>query len=526
MSRRRRKDWIPGLIITAVVLIAALVFMGLLALTKMIPNIFMLIIGIVLAILIVLAAFLTHRTRYLARFTGGALLSFLLVAVLVMGSFYVNKTRTALSNISGVNTEVTQISVYVRSDDPADSVEATAGYTYGILQSLDRENTDGAVEHLRNQFGTEIQTIEYAGLTELANGLLNGEAGAALLNQGYIQVLEEIDGYTDIETRIKEVGSVEVETEIESSNETPAAPTVTANGGKIYTIYISGIDNRGALVAKSRSDVNIIATVNTDTHQVLLVSTPRDYFVPLSISGGQPDKLTHAGIYGIDVCMDTLGMLYGIDINYYFRVNFGGFVEIIDALGGITVNSDYDFDSGNITGYHFNQGPNYVNGEQALVFARERYAFQEGDRQRGRNQMAVIQGVADKVLSPEILTSYSSVLSSLDGCFGTNISYEEIAELLQKQLTKGGSWNIVSYSVDGTGDNQKPYSMSQTAYVMVPDYTTVEKAKSLMQAVRDGQTITQADADAGTSTGTADAGAADPAATADQAPADGTVPAQ
>ena len=346
MSRRRRKDWIPGLIITAVVLVIALIFMGLLALTKMIPNIFMLIIGIVLAVLIILAAFLTHRTRYIARFTGGVLLSFLLVAVLVMGSLYVNKTRTALSNISGVNTEVTQISVYVRSDDPADSVEATAGYSYGILQSLDRENTDGAVEHLKSQFGTDIQTIEYAGLTELADGLLNGEAGAALLNQGYLQVLEEIDGYTDIESKIKEVGSVEVETEIESSAETPAAPTITANGGKIYTVYISGIDNRGALVTKSRSDVNIIATVNTDTHQVLLVSTPRDYFVPLSISGGQPDKLTHAGIYGIDVCMDTLGMLYDIDINYYFRVNFGGFVEIIDALGGITVNSDYEFDSG------------------------------------------------------------------------------------------------------------------------------------------------------------------------------------
>lgn len=524
MSRRRRKDWIPGLIITTVVLVVALIFMGLLALTKVIPGIFMLIIGIILAVLIILAAFLTHRTRHLVRFTGGVMLSFLLVAVLVFGSLYVNKTRTALSSISGVNTEVTQISVYVRSDDPADSVEATSGYTYGILQSLDRENTDGAVEHLKSQFGTDIQTNEYAGLSELADGLLNGESGAALLNQGYLQVLEEIDGYTDIESKIREVGSVEVETEIESSAEAPAAPTVTANGGKIYTVYISGIDNRGALVTKSRSDVNIIATVNTDTHQVLLVSTPRDYFVPLSISGGQPDKLTHAGIYGIDVCMDTLGMLYDIDINYYFRVNFGGFVEIIDALGGITVNSDYDFDSQNIIGYHFNKGENNVNGEQALVFARERYAFKEGDRQRGKNQMAVIRGVVNKALSPEILTSYSSVLSSLDGCFGTNISYEEIAEQLQKQLTDGGSWNIVSYSVNGTGDNQKPYSMSQTAYVMVPDYTTVEKAKSLMQAVRDGQVITQADADAGAST--ADTGVAEPTPTADTAPAEGTVQAQ
>ena len=275
------------------------------------------------------------------------------------------------------------------------------------------------------------------------------------------------------------------------------------------------------MTAKSRSDVNILATVNTDTHEVLLVSTPRDYFVPLSISNGAPDKLTHAGIYGIDVCMDTLGMLYDIDINYYFRINFGGFVKVIDALGGITVNSDYEFDSKNILGYHFNQGANYVNGEQALVFARERYAFSEGDRQRGKNQMAVIKGVIDKALSPEILTSYSSILSSLDGCFGTNITYEEIAQLLQQQLTNGGSWTIVSYSVDGTGATEKPYSMSQNAYVMVPDYNTVDKAKSLMQKVRDGEVITQEEADAPISGDTTATDTTSTDATADTTQAEG-----
>ena len=267
------------------------------------------------------------------------------------------------------------------------------------------------------------------------------------------------------------------------------------------------------MTAKSRSDVNIIATVNTDTHEILLVSTPRDYFVPLSISGGAPDKLTHAGIYGIDVCMDTLGMLYDIDINYYFRINFGGFVKVIDALGGITVNSDYDFDSKNILGYHFNKGENYVNGEQALIFARERYAFQEGDRQRGKNQMEVIRGVVKKALSPEILTSYSSILSSLDGCFGTNITYEEIAQILQQQLTNGGDWTIVSYSVNGTGATEKPYSMSQKAYVMVPDQSTVDKAKSLMEKVRNGEVVTQEEADTavgGSTEGTASESVAEP----------------
>lgn len=498
MSRRRRRnDWIPGAVITIIVIMLSVVFMGLLAMTKMVPTIYMLIIGIVLAVIAAIIWLLVWHTRYTGRFIGGTVLAVIMIAILAFGGFYINKTRSAISNISGETTEVTQMAVYVKSDDAADSVEATAGYTYGILSSLDRENTDGAVAHLNSEFGTEVQTKEYAGLTELADGILNGEVNAMLLNSGYLSVYEDMDGYTDFSTKIKEVGTVDVESTIQSAEESaPIEPITTANGGKVYTIYLSGIDTRGEMTAKSRSDVNIIATVNTDTHEILLVSTPRDYFVPLSISGGAPDKLTHAGIYGIDVCMDTLGMLYDIDINYYFRINFGGFVKVIDALGGITVNSDYDFDSKNILGYHFNKGENYVNGEQALIFARERYAFQEGDRQRGKNQMEVIRGVVKKALSPEILTSYSSILSSLDGCFGTNITYEEIAQILQQQLTNGGDWTIVSYSVNGTGATEKPYSMSQKAYVMVPDYNTVDKAKSLMEKVRNGEVVTQEEADA------------------------------
>ena len=498
MSRRRRRnDWIPGAVITIIVIMLSVVFMGLLAMTKMVPTIYMLIIGIVLAVIAAIIWLLVWHTRYTGRFIGGTVLAVIMIAILAFGGFYINKTRSAISNISGETTEVTQMAVYVKSDDAADSVEATVGYTYGILSSLDRENTDGAVAHLNSQFGTEVQTKEYAGLTELADGILNGEVHAMLLNSGYLSVYEDMDGYTDFSTKIKEVGTVDVESTIQSAEEsTPIEPITTANGGKVYTIYLSGIDTRGEMTAKSRSDVNIIATVNTDTHEILLVSTPRDYFVPLSISGGAPDKLTHAGIYGIDVCMDTLGMLYDIDINYYFRINFGGFVKVIDALGGITVNSDYDFDSKNILGYHFNKGENYVNGEQALIFARERYAFQEGDRQRGKNQMEVIRGVVKKALSPEILTSYSSILSSLDGCFGTNITYEEIAQILQQQLTNGGDWTIVSYSVDGTGATEKPYSMSQKAYVMVPNYDTVNKAKSLMEKVRNGEVVTQEETDA------------------------------
>lgn len=495
---RKMGKHIPGLIVTLVVLITAIVFAVMLLNMKVIPTKFIAVIGLVMLVLIVIVGALVWSTDGKIRFVVGVILAAVFAAVFILGSMYVYKTHSTLTGISGVNTEITEVGIYVRADDSADSIEATADYVYGVLTDLDRANSDKAIQEVDSETGKTVQVQEYAGLTELVDGLLNGQTGAIVLNSAYLSVIEEMDGYSDISSRIKELTVKKVETTIEPQ-ETEAKAEESTNDGSVYTIFISGIDSRSGLVAKSRSDSNIIATVNTATRQVLLVSTPRDYFVPLSISGGQRDKLTHAGIYGINVCMDTLGMLYNEDVNYYFRINFAGFEQLINALGGVTVYSDYDFDSKNETGYHFNQGENYLNGEQALVFSRERYAFKEGDRQRGKNQMAVIKGVINKALSPELLKNYSSVLSSIQGCFETNISYEEIARLLQQQLNNGGDWNIVSYSVNGTGDTQKPYSMSQKAYVMIPDESTVQKAEAMMKKVRDGETVSQEEADSATS---------------------------
>lgn len=499
---RKMGKHIPGLIVTLVVLITAIIFAVMLVNMNMVPTKFLAGIGLIILILVLIVGALVWSTDGKIRFIVGVLLAAVFAAVFILGSMYIYKTHSALAEISGVNTEVTEVGIYVRADDAADSVAATADYVYGVLTDLDRENSDKAIQEVDSEVGKSVQVQEYAGLTELVDGLLNGQTGAIILNSAYLSVIEEMDGYSDVSSRIKELTVKKVETTIEPQV-TESETAQNTKDGSVYTIFISGIDSRSGLVAKSRSDSNIIATVNTNTREVLLVSTPRDYFVPLSISNGQKDKLTHAGIYGINVCMDTLGMLYNEDVNYYFRINFAGFEQLIDALGGITVNSDYEFDSKNETGYHFNQGENFLNGEQALIFSRERYAFTEGDRQRGKNQMAVIKGVINKALSPELLKNYSSVLSSIQGCFETNISYEEIARLLQQQLNNGGSWNIVSYSVDGTGDTQKPYSMSQKAYVMVPDEATVQKAQQMMKKVRDGETVTQEEADAATSAATA-----------------------
>lgn len=481
-----RKGRIPGKIITSIFFVISLAFMALLVYTQLLPAMYMTIIGLILLIMVLVIYLLVQKVRHKVRFGIGTAISIVMILIMAAGSFYIYKTVSLLDNITGVNVEVTHVGVYVKNEDAAESLGDAIAYTYGILSELDRENTDAAINEINTNLSTYIATKEYAGLVEIMDALNNGEVNAIILNQAYLDVLEEVDGYSDIKTTIRELSSSQVKTIIEK-----AIDMVSGSRGEVITVFISGIDTRGALTAKSRSDVNIIATINTSTRQVLLLSTPRDYFVPLSISGGARDKLTHAGIYGVDVCIDTLEMLYDINIDYYFRVNFAGFVNIIDALGGVTVYSDYGFNSMHMSGKYFNEGENYMTGEEALAFSRERYAFAEGDRQRGKNQMAVIKGVINKALSTDLLKNYTSVLEGIEGSFETNVPYSLIAKIVREQLSSGGSWNIVSYSVDGTGDTQKPYSMSQNAYVMIPDESTVEHAKTLMQQVRNGETITQ-----------------------------------
>ena len=505
MIKTKKQDRLPGILISLFLLIVELAFIVLLLYAKLISVKYIGMISAGLLVALIFVYLLVRKVRKRIRFGVGVVLAVLIVVALGTGSLYIYKTVSALDTITGVNKDVTKINVYVKEDDPAQKLADASGYTFGILSELDRDNTDQALQQMYYELGSDVQTNEYSGLSELADSLNNGTTGAIILNQAYLDVLDEMDNYSSFSSQLREIASLQVETVVQRKTpqvtEAVGSTTETSDNSsadaavtdEVYTIYVSGIDTRGEMTASSRSDVNIILTVNTRTKQILMVSTPRDYFVPLSISNGVPDKLTHAGIYGVNVSMDTLNMLYDININYYFRLNFAGFEKIIDALGGITVNSDYEFDSQNTKGYHFNKGENHLNGEQALVFTRERYAFKEGDRQRGRDQMAVIQGVVDKATQPAFLKNYLSVMDSLDGCFETNVPYDIIASLVRKQLDEGGSRQVLSYSTDGTGDTQKPYSMSQKAYVMIPDQTTVDKAKTLMKKVREGFMLSEAD---------------------------------
>ena len=425
------------------------------------------------------------------RYGIGIVLSLLFSLLFAMGSIYVGRTLQAADKITTVKTEVAEMGIYVQANNTDDFNQTASGYTYGILAQMDRENTDQVVEQLNEQLGISIAVKEYDSLTALMDGLFGGETNAVILNSAYLDVLEEMEGYENIRERIREVTVTHVETEVPQAS-LPAEEAGGSQDQSVFTVYISGVDTRSTeLIAKSRCDVNILAVINADTRQVALISTPRDYYVPLSISDGVPDKLTHAGIYGVQVSMDTLSMLYDTPIEYYFRVNFTGFKDIIDALGGVTVVSDYTFDTKNVSGYHFNKGENFMDGDEALAFCRERYAFATGDNQRGKNQLAVIKGVLNKCLSTDMLLHYTDVLDAVEDSFETSVPYDVISSLVRSQISGGSDWNIVSYSVTGTGDRQVPYSMSQSVYVMVPDQSTVDQAKSLIQTVRDGGVVEQ-----------------------------------
>ena len=259
-----------------------------------------------------------------------------------------------------------------------------------------------------------------------------------------------------------------------------------------FVVYLSGVDNRGELTEKARSDVNILAVVNPTTKQAALINTPRDYYVDLAGTDSK-DKLTHAGLYGVETSMATLGNLYGVNVEHYLRINFAGFINIIDAIGGVDVYSDQAFTSVGSPGYYdpttFAEGWNHLDGKSALAFARERHAFKTGDIQRGINQMKVIDAMANKLKSPALLMGFSKLMDAAADCFVTSLSQEQISALVRMQLGDLANWDIQSYTVTGSGaKSSKCYSAKgQSLYVMKPDENSVNEAKALIAAVLGGE---------------------------------------
>ncbi len=479
------KSKLFGIILSVLQLIATIVFLSLLLYLNVLPVKYFLTLAFI-------ALFLSGYTFLIAqskRFrTMGKVISIIFIALWCVGSYYVANINGLFDKVSGAKTKTDIIRVYVLKDDPAEHIEDAKDYNFGILKLLDRENTDKLLEDIKDKTGAEVKQTEYESWVELVNSLYDGTVNAIALNSAYVDSILEDENYADFEDKVKilyykEIVSVlDVDTDKDVTNNT-------------FTFYMSGIDTYGSINITSRSDVNIIAVINPDTRQVLLINTPRDYMVPLSLKGNPKDKLTHAGIYGIDVSMKTLGMLYDVDLDYYFRINFSGFEQVIDNLGGIDVTVENGFQTIHGDHHYYPAGVNHLNGKYALYFARERYNLPGGDNDRGKNQMKVITAVINKMASSALLNNFSDLMGSLEGCFQTSMDSAQISSLVRMQLDEGGSWNIKSYAVTGFNSTGACYSMPTVTsnYLMLPNYDTVEKAKQLIDMVYDGKIITDED---------------------------------
>ncbi len=309
---------------------------------------------------------------------------------------------------------------------------------------------------------SDAEVVERENLTHLGTSLLGGELGVITVNLSHLDLINNnIEGFED---NTHTVHTFKIRVEDESS-------VSEIDGKSPFILYISGVDTYGNINTSSRSDVNMIAVINPVTSSILLVNTPRDYFVELAGANGARDKLTHAGIYGVETSQATLENLYGIEIDRHLKVNFTTLVNVVDAIGGITVKSDYPFKS-------FKVGDNHVNGRQALEFSRERYSFEEGDLQRGRNQQRVIEGIIAKLSNPQTLLSYQDVLLSLQGSLQSNVEAKAIKNLINTQLSDMKSWSVESIGVEGHGGQDFTYSMGGLPlYVMYPDENSVYEAR-------------------------------------------------
>ena len=398
---------------------------------------------------------------------GGLLL--LLAAAMAVVQFF--RVKDTLEEITQPSVPIRELGVYVLEDDPAQELKDTAGYPYGALKD------EEGLTLLGQALGEEPAWEEYPTAFALADALRKGECRAVLLEEAYQRSLSDARGYEWTETGMRKVGSLQVEKEETVSLAAPEGEQES------FLLYLSGNDTFGDVSTLSRSDVNILAAVNIRTKKMTLVATPRDFYVSFSQTGGAKDKLTHAGIYGVEASVDALENLYGLDISYYLRMNFTGFVEVVDALGGVSVYSDREFTVKNIRTYE--EGYNQLTGIEALAFARERMSFPEGDYQRAKNQMEVIRAVAEKASSPALLENLSKVLDAVEGNFQTNLPRDQILALAP---ALAGDWEISSYTTSGWSDYRETYSMpGAELYVILPDEASVEEAASLLKETLEGE---------------------------------------
>lgn len=432
--------------------------------------------ALILAV-VVLSGFLIFKGK------AGKTTSAILIVALLVGSVSMYAVKGLVDLSAGVNSTSNYSEYEMSIVVPADSDVKDLKQLTNVLapSGNDQDNVQTLMKNISQTQGQELTVDTASSYLAAYKSLTSGEAKAMVLNSVFEDTIRGED--PDYASKIKKIYTYKISKKIDTAigKQDPNA--------EVFNIYVSGIDTYGPISSVSRSDVNIIMTVNRKTKKVLLTTTPRDAYVPIADGGlNQPDKLTHAGIYGVDASVHTLENLYGIDLNYYVRLNFTSFLKLIDLLGGIDIENDQEFTSlhGN---YHFPVGKIHLNSDQALGFVRERYSLNGGDNDRGKNQEKVIAAVIKKLTSTDALKNYNAILSGLQDSVQTDMSLETMMNLINTQLESGGSYNVTSQALTGTGNTGLPsYAMPEAnLYMMEIDQNSLAAAKAAIQEVMEGK---------------------------------------
>ena len=473
MKKRRKKHKINKLL-SLILIITTILSLLLSIALNLLSNKYI----VIYAIIIFIINLININLKKKKRFALSNIYSTLILIILLPIMFFIIKTTNVIDSFNK-NYTIYNYDVIVLKDTK-----------YKKLEDLKKKKISYYIEEndiLKDKLKTINKKIncKYKKENEkdkLYENLLNNETDAIILEDSYLQILKENN--EGLENKIKIIHKFKI---LKKLNNKKEKTNITKEP---FNIYISGIDTYGKIESVSRSDVNMVVTVNPKTNQILLTSIPRDYYIKLHEKKGYNDKLTHAGLYGIDMSINSIEDLLNIKINYYIKVNFTSIIDIVNTLNGVEVYSDYDFTS--MDGYKYKKGLNRVNGEEALSFARERKAFPEGDRQRIKDQQHLFEALIKKCTSKNIITKYNSLLNTINKEIMTNLEAKEITSLVKMQIINNKEWNISTNSLDGKDSNNYTYSTpNQKLYVMEPNKESVEEASYLINKIIYGEKLAQ-----------------------------------
>ena len=477
-----------GIVLSILLVVASFYLLYQLIKINVLPTKLLFLITIVFVLLdAIFALLLCYYTRAIVSKIICVVITLVLILGSCMGGYYISKTGSLLTNITNVTKHAKNtVSVVVKQSSDIKNKSQLNGLSVGTLRTIGTQGSSKALTELSKD-GIVMNQSEYDSLSAMLEAFYNGEVDSIIINESSRSQILDMESYADFDNNTRVV--YQTSYKVENTDKANAVSDITS---KPFNVLISGSDTRGGFDENGRSDVIMVATINPKTSTVLLTSVPRDFYVTTACDAadgcmqGALDKITHTGIHGTNTTKRTVEQLLGVEINYTFKVGFDTVTDLVDALGGVDVYVEPGYAVTTST-FSVHEGTNHLDGEHALAYARERYSYTEGDRQRTKNQQQVLMGIVNEATKPSVITKYASIMDAMANTFSTTMSNEEISDLIKYQINNNPKWKMEQYMVDGTGDTLMCAEVGDAASVMVPDQSTVKMAKDKINAVLAGK---------------------------------------